>query len=248
MPYTVAHIAWDTGIAAVAVLAVVFFRRVRPAAWPVRIAIVALLVAFELQRFFTVHVAFPNRMPFYLCNVSTWAAVLACLTLRPLAVDFLYFNGLAATTMALIMPDQGTVWPASFFLNHGGIILAASVLVFGRAVPIRRLYPLRAFGMILIYFFAAALFDWRFGTNYSFMMHKPSGPTLVDLLGPWPWYWLSVAVLDTVLIWLLWLPVRGDRRPLFAQQDRKRLFAATAAKSAASHPGEFEGAGPGTAS
>ena len=211
MPYTVSHIGWDIGIAAVAILGVALFRRMRPAAFPVRIAIAALLVAFELQRFFTVHVAFPNQMPFYLCNVSTWAAVLACLTLNPLAIDFLYFNGLAAAIMALIMPDMGSAWPASFFMNHAGIVLAASVLVFGRIVRMRPVYPLRAFGMILVYFSLGALFDWRFGTNYSFMMHKPSGPSLMDLLGPWPWYWLSVAILDNFLIWLLWLPVRSQR-------------------------------------
>ncbi len=238
MPYTFAHIGWDVGIAAVAGLAVVLFRRTRPAVFPVRIAIAALLVGFELQRFLTVHIAFPNQMPFFLCNVSTWAAVLACLTLNPLAVDFLYFNGLAAAIMALMMPDTGSVWPASFFLNHGGIILAASILVFGGVVPIRPVYPLRAFGMLAVYFFSGALFDWRFGTNYSFMLHKPSGLTLMDYLGPWPWYWLSVAVLDNTLICLLWLPVRTKRAPESAihAAGSPAAFRAAAASSATNQP------------
>jgi hypothetical integral membrane protein (TIGR02206 family) len=227
MLYSWAHVLWDIGIALTAALLAFLSRRYPGRLNWLRIAIALVAISFELQRFFTEHIAFPNRMPFFLCNVSTWAAVIACLTLHPLAVDFLYFNGLAAAIMALIMPDLGSAWPANFFLSHSAIVMAASVLVFGGIVPIRPVYPLRAFGMILVYFFVGAIFDWRFGTNYSFMMHKPPGLTLMDYLGPWPWYWLSVAVLDNTLILLLWFPVRTRRvrEPLFAPQDRERLLA-----------------------
>ncbi len=236
MLYSVAHIGWVLGIGLIAALSVLAYRRANVPALPIRIAIAALLVGFELQRFFTVHMAFPGRMPFYLCNVSTWAAVLACLTLNPVALDFLYFNGLAAAAVALLMPDMGAAWPAPFFLNHGGVILAASVLVFGGMAKVRPAYPFRAFAMILVYFFSAAFFDWLYGTNYSFMWHKPSGVTLVNYLGPWPWYWLPVAAIDNIVIWLLWRALRVGLRQKAAIRaaGSRAVFRPAAANSATS--------------
>ena len=173
-------------------------------------------------------VRFPDRMPFFLCNISTWAAVLACLTLNSLAVEFVYFAGLAGASMALLTPDMGSQWPASFFLNHGGIVLAATVLVFGGVVRVRPGAPWRAFAMATIYFLAGGIFDhWRFGTNYSFMLHKAHGKSLLDYLGPWPFYWLPVGLIFLGLLWILWLPVRSaaSAEPLFTAQDRERFVA-----------------------
>jgi hypothetical integral membrane protein (TIGR02206 family) len=227
VPYSLGQIGWGVGIALVASLGVLLCRESRSAATWVRILIAIVLVSFELQRFLVENVRFPDRMPFYLCNISTWAAVLACLTLNPLAVEFLYFTGLTAAVMALLTPDMGSVWPAPFFLNHGGIVLAASVLVFGRVVRMRRIAPFRAYSMGVIYFAAGGVFDWCFGTNYSFTLHKPFRTSLLDYLGPWPIYWLSAALIGSCLVWLLWLPVRRMQTPkvLFTAQDRERLLA-----------------------
>ena len=70
-----------------------------------------MLVGGELQRYFHDGVAFPDRVPLHLCNVTTWVAVLACLTLGYRAVEFTYFAGLAGAGMAVLTPDMGAVWP-----------------------------------------------------------------------------------------------------------------------------------------
>jgi hypothetical integral membrane protein (TIGR02206 family) len=227
MLYSYWQFGWGVGIVGVAAIAAVVTRQCRAAAMPVRIAIAIALVSFELQRFFTGGIRFPDRMPFYLCNVSTWAAVLACLTLNSPAVEFLYFMGLSGALMTLLTPDLGSHWPAAFFLNHGGIIVAAAVLAFGKVVRMRPGAPLRGFSMGVAYFAAGAVFDWSFGTNYSFTMHKSGRTSLLDYLGPWPFYWLPAMGILLCLVWLLWLPVRTARKPapLLAAEDRERLLA-----------------------
>ncbi len=55
--------------------------------------------------------------------------------------------------------------------------------------------------MVVVYFINLAL-----GSNYLFIMHKPETASLLDVLGPWPWYILSMEALGFVIFFLLYLP------------------------------------------
>jgi len=93
------------------------------------------------------------NLPFQLCDVTLWMSALACLTLSAWVVEFAYFGGLAGAGMALLTPDLWSPWPTYpaiyFFVVHGGIVLAGSVLVFGRIAPMREGAVWRAFGTLL---------------------------------------------------------------------------------------------------
>jgi hypothetical integral membrane protein (TIGR02206 family) len=55
--------------------------------------------------------------------------------------------------------------------------------------------------------------NWLLGSNYLFIAHKPDTPSLIDVLGPWPWYILSLEALALVLCLGLYLPYAlRDRR------------------------------------
>lgn len=219
------HLLWLGAVAGLSALLSILARRELISKSVLRIALVLLLVGGELQRYFHDGVAFPDRLPLNLCNVTTWVAVLALLTLSPLASEFTYFSGLAGAGMALITPDMGAAWPARFFVNHGGLILTAIVLVAGGITPIRRGWPWRAYGLLLAYAAATGIFNWRFGTNYAFLAHKPASPTLMDLLGPWPVYIAGLAAMGAGLFWLLWLPLR-PRQVTTGSRDGARSLVA----------------------
>lgn len=212
------HLAWLSGIAIVAIVAAWACRQELLPKRPTRVALAVALAVGEFLRLPSSGLHFPGRLPLELCNISTWAAVLACLTLTPLAVEFVYFAGLSGAGLALLTPDLGSVWPAQFFLNHGGIVIAASALVFGRLAPLRSGAMWRAFGLLATYAAAMGIFNWWFRTNYAYLCTKPRGMTLFRLMGPWPVYILSAGVLALALFWLLWLPVR--KRALAAGSSR----------------------------
>ena len=159
---------------------------------------------------------FPVNLPLQLCDATVWATVLACTTLIPAIVEFAYFAGIAGAGMALITPDLWSPWPSYpaiyFFLAHGGIVIGAAVLAYGRIAPLQRGAVWRALGWLLAYAAVVGAFNAVFHTNYMYLSHKPANASLLDALGPWPMYLIAGAAVALALFWLLWLPARPKRR------------------------------------
>jgi len=150
------------------------------------------------------------NLPLQLCDATVWMSVLACLTLSGPIVEFAYFAGMAGAGMALITPDLWSPWPAYpaiyFFVAHGAILAACSMLVFGGIAPLRRGAVWRAYAVLLGYAAAVGAFDAATGANYMYLRQKPHNASLLDALGPWPLYLLPAAAVALAGFWLLWIP------------------------------------------
>jgi hypothetical integral membrane protein (TIGR02206 family) len=159
---------------------------------------------------------FPVNLPLQLCDVTLWMTVIACITLARFAVEFAYFGGIAGAGMALLTPDLWSPWPSYpsiyFFLAHGGIVIGAVVLVYGRIAPLQSGALWRAFGILLTYALAVGCFNLIFGTNYMYLCRKPSNASLLDSLGPWPVYLIWGAAVGLALFCVLWVPARPKPR------------------------------------
>ena len=214
-------------LAAIALLAAIFARRCRkmPATRQfVRLALGWGLIGNELiwwcYRYSHegIHVA---NLPLQLCDVTLWASALACLTLLPPIVELAYFAGLAGAGVALLTPDLWSPWPTYpaiyFFVAHGGIVIAAAVLVYGQVCPLEGKAVWRAYSLLAGYACLIGIFNKLCGTNYMYLCRKPKNASLLDALGPWPWYLLPAAVTALAVFWLLWLPLRSDSKPARSQ-------------------------------
>jgi hypothetical integral membrane protein (TIGR02206 family) len=217
--FGLAHISLLMGIAAAAVLLAVLCRRGRISGRRTRLILGYGLTVNELiwwafrYSHEGVHLA---NLPLQLCDITLWATVLACFTLAPAMVEFAYFTGFAGGGMALLTPDLWSGWPSYpaiyFFVAHGAIIVACSVLVFGGIAPPRRGAVWRTFRLLAAYAAAVGAFNAIFGTNYMYLCRKPRNASLLDVLGPWPIYLVGGAAAGLALFWLLWLPVRPSTR------------------------------------
>ena len=111
-----------------------------------------------------------DHLPLQLCDLTVWMTVLACLTKIPLVVEFAYFSGLAGSGMALLTPDLWTPWPSYpaiyFFVAHGGVLVACSVLTIGKVAELRGGAVWRAFGILAAYAVIVGAFDVISGANY----------------------------------------------------------------------------------
>lgn len=153
-----------------------------------------------------------DSLPLQLCN---WVLIACIVTLfRPsqMASELAYFWGLTGTFQALLTPDLRSGFPAwpffQFFWGHGVIILAIAFLIAGRGFRPRPRSVPRMFVAINIYTVIAGSFNWLFDWNYGYLCHRPFKPSLIDHLGPWPWYILSMEAIALANFWLLDLPWR----------------------------------------
>jgi len=155
-------------------------------------------------------------LPLELCDLAVLVAVWALLSRSPLACELLYFWGLSGTLIAMLTPDVDRGFPdsrcLSFFALHGSVAVAAVVMVFGAGVRPRPGANLRVFWITNAYAALAGLIDAMAGKNYLYLRSKPSQPTILDVMGPWPWYILAADALAFVLFWVLMAPFR-DRPP-----------------------------------
>ena len=162
-----------------------------------------------------------NTLPLHLCGVAAFIGAYALFTFKREPCELIYFWGLAGTLQGLITPALRVDWPDplffAFFLLHGGVVTAALHVVFGRGITPRPWAVWRAFLWILVYAASVGLINAvlrRFDpwVNYGFLCEPPPTKSLIDYLGPWPWYVGSLVMLACVFFAVLDLPFVIQRR------------------------------------
>jgi hypothetical integral membrane protein (TIGR02206 family) len=155
-------------------------------------------------------------LPLQLTDAVSATTVIALWTRKRPAVELLFFWALSASLQALITPDLGEDFPSlyyfTYFVYHIGAVVAAVMLVFGCGMYPRRLGALKAFAATLAWAAAAGIGDILTGGNYMYLRAKPVHSSLLNLMGPWPWYLVSTGALALTMLLVLALIAEGVRR------------------------------------
>lgn len=161
-----------------------------------------------------------NFLPFHLCDIAAITAGIALLTRRPIFCALTYLWGLAATAQALATPALTVGFPAlpfmMFFIHHFAVVIAALYLPIVEGwrpkSPLWRT-PVEVFGWSIVYLLFAMTVNRLLGSNFAFASHPPENPSLIDHLGPWPWYLFAMQAIAMVFFFLLMLPfVRRSKK------------------------------------
>ncbi len=161
-------------------------------------------------------------LPLQLCDLAAMAAVWALWSYSSTAFALTYFWGLTLTSQAFVSPElSGPDFPSlqflSFFGMHSVVLWAAIYLTWGVGLrPDWRSYRI-AVAVTIGWAVVMFAFNRLAGTNYGFLNTKPVVWSLLDVLGPWPWYLLSALVLGAAAWALITWPwvrhqVRRDAR------------------------------------
>ncbi|MCI0521276.1 MAG: TIGR02206 family membrane protein [Chloroflexi bacterium] len=163
-----------------------------------------------------------TMLPLHLCSLLVWGGAYMLVTRSYPLFEFMYFLGIAGASQALLTPDAGIYGFPHFrfwqtMISHGTIFTAAIYMTFVEGYRPYWRSVARVFIIMNIYMAFVGLVNWALGSNYMFIARKPETASLIDVLGPWPFYILSLEAIGLVLSLLLYLP--------FALKDRKRRVA-----------------------
>jgi len=226
--YGVTHLVPLVVFLAGLVLAVVLGRRHRAADGPTRFGRAwALLIPAVTVPFQVIDIVWnfdiDTTLPLHLCDLAWIAAAWALWTLRPFPVALTFFWGLVLTTQGIVTPSLNQDFPHpryfAFWTLHLLVVWAAVYLVVGlRRAPRWRDYWATV-ATTAVWAVATYAFNVVADTNYGYLVRKPER-SILDLMGPWPWY-VVVEILLIAAVWAaltalarpLTSPSRGSRRP-----------------------------------
>ncbi|XZF74945.1 YwaF family protein [Bacillus sp. AL-1R] len=152
-----------------------------------------------------------NGLPLELSDLTVILGIIMLLTNSYRMFQFMYFAGLASSIQAIMTPDLGHYSFLhfryfEFFVSHGGVVLACLVMVV--ASKFRPTIPSMWVTVLIVNLYAACVFfiNKALNSNFMYLMKKPENASILDYLGPWPWYLLSAEIVMIVTFYILYSP------------------------------------------
>jgi hypothetical integral membrane protein (TIGR02206 family) len=148
------------------------------------------------------------NLPLQLSDAVTFVAVAALWRPRAgLLTELVWFWALSASLQAVLTPDLGETYPdvlyLTYFTTHSGAVAGACLLVAGMRLLPRPGAAWRAFGLTAAFAVLAAIGCVATGGNYMYLRYEPANGSILDSMGPWPWYLVAAAALGLAMLLVL---------------------------------------------
>ncbi|WP_379968932.1 TIGR02206 family membrane protein [Ectobacillus sp. sgz5001026] len=152
-----------------------------------------------------------STLPLHLSDISILLSIVMLVTRSVSLFRFLYFAGISSSIQAMLTPDLGIYsFPhfryIDFYVSHGGVILAC---IFMLAVEkYKPTFRSLWMSVLIVNLYAGCVFliNRFLHANYLYLMKKPEISSILNYLGPWPWYLLSVEGVLIISFLLLYSP------------------------------------------
>lgn len=149
-------------------------------------------------------------LPFFLCRFMSLILPLVFYTRNRLMLGILYFWVLAGTVNAILTPDlkQGPFhWEYNlYWVYHLMLIVTILYGVFVYKFKITWKDYRNAVLATIAFTVFSGLINFLLKANYNYLSAKPDVASILDHMGPWPWYIVSVYGLMFFLFFLALLP------------------------------------------
>lgn len=163
-----------------------------------------------------------GSLPFQLCSLMLLVSAVVLLWNPKSLYDALFFLGSMGALQALLTPNLDEAFPHfryfQFFIAHIGIVSAALFIVVVERYRPTFFSVVKAQLWLHVFAIPAAITNVASGkTNFMFLAEKPGTASLLDMLGPWPWYLLQLELIAFVIFLLLYAAVRLLDRLIFVK-------------------------------
>jgi hypothetical integral membrane protein (TIGR02206 family) len=197
-----------------------------------RIGLFVILIVSEISLqawlWWSGHWAYQYSLPLHLSSISLILSAVLLLTKRFGLFEFTFFVGVGSALQAMLTPDISFyTFPhyryIHFFVSHGGTVIANLFMVFVHGYRPTGKSIWKAFLWLNAYTFVIFIVNFLLEGNYMYISEKPVNPSMIDYLGPWPWYILSleaIALITFVICYIpFWVKKRIESKKALPQQD-----------------------------
>jgi len=149
-------------------------------------------------------------LPLHLCGVAAFLTAWMLWRQSYKSYEVAYFWGVGGGIPALLTPDLLAGFPHPsffyFFISHGLILLGVmyATLVFSfrpRLTSVSKAI-IATLGLMMVVYPINLLLK----SNYMYLLAKPEQLTLMEFMGTWPWYILTLTVIGIVVYLICYLP------------------------------------------
>ena len=165
------------------------------------------------------------HLPIHLCRMANLLLPLVMVTRSFFFYEILYFWGLSGMLQAVITPDIAAGFPHfqffRFWFAHHGMIIALiyATVVYDMRPNLKSVW--KAMLALNIFLLISIIANILLDANYFWICGKPINqlgehvPSLLDYLGPWPWYILVAEFVALAHFLIAYIPFiyikRGQR-------------------------------------
>ena len=165
------------------------------------------------------------HLPIHLCRMANILLPFVMVSRSYLFYEILYFWGLSGMLQAVITPDIAAGFPHfqffRFWFAHHGMIIALiyATVVYGMRPSLKSIF--KAMFALNLFLLIAIIANILLDANYFWICGKPINeigehvPSLLDYLGPWPWYILVAGFVALAHFLVAYIPFifikRGER-------------------------------------
>jgi len=131
-------------------------------------------------------------LPFVACHFMALMLPVLMFGLNGLLYEILYFWILGGTLQAILTPHLTNGFPHytfwMFWIVHCGLVIVIlyATIVYRMRPTVQSIW--KAFLVMQGYIVISFVVNYVLGANYNYVCYKPPTASILDYLGPWPWY------------------------------------------------------------
>ncbi|MCZ0704543.1 putative integral membrane protein (TIGR02206 family) [Natronobacillus azotifigens] len=150
-----------------------------------------------------------SNLPLQLSSISLYLCAIMLLTKSYKIFEVSFFVSMTGAFIAILTPELFFGFPHMrffhFFIVHIAIILACFYMVWIEGYQATRKSVVKAFIVLNIFAAFVYIVNQMIGSNYMFLARKPANATIIDFLGPYPWYIIGLEVIALTLFVFLYI-------------------------------------------
>ena len=176
------------------------------------ISLIIMETTYHLWMFINGSWHVSHAIPLELCSISLILTVILLLTRKKIIYEILLFTALLGASQALFTPLLNYDFPHfrffHFFYTHIMIIWVPLYFTWSKGYRPTIWSVLKLFIFLNVLMPIILFINKLVNGNYMFLSHKPDSASLLDVLGPYPWYILSLEGLLISLSLFVWVIFR----------------------------------------